>query len=378
MKQFPDGTAAMRMMYSYIADAYQALPKKEHGSIQFCLSDGDERIDCRFEADGESMKYIEGVHDGWDVRLEASLADWLALAEGRLRPALGVLLRRLKFEGDVSTFSRVIPKDLYDVDIEELLDPVTEFERRPRENWVRPRKVLLVNGAPRGVNGYTQLYSDYVADSLSACGVDVDQLVLARHKVGHCLGCLQCWLRLEGQCIVKDDVPDLYERYEECDLIIYAFPLYAYGVPGLLKDFIDRGVTRQYPYFEKGLTEIRHPRRDRGDKAFMAFSICGFPTQTQFDSVRAFFRLYSHSSHAPLVAEIYRPGAIFLVQNPFNYVKLKTFLSGLKEGVREVVESGGISQRTMKKLNVGVSEEAFLPSTNKYWDNLYTSGDLRY
>jgi NADPH-dependent FMN reductase len=208
--------------------------------------------------------------------------------------------------------------------------------------------------------------------------VRVKHIHLADYDIRQCLGCLQCWLKHEGSCILKDDVSELYNLYDEADLVIYTFPLYAYGVPGLLKDFIDRGVMRQYPYFQKGLSEIRHPRRDKKNKAFVVFSICGFSSFSQYDAVRSFFRLYSHSSHAPLVAEIYRPGGIFLLQNPFQYLKLKRFLKALRNAMREIVISGKISWRTRLALNVRIDEGDFLKSTNKYWDNLHRAGDPKY
>jgi len=57
-------------------------------------------------------------------------------------------------------------------------------------------------------------------------------------------------------------------------------------VPGLLKNFIDRGVMRQYPYFEKGMDQIRHPRRDKTNKAMIVFTICVLPSFHQFDVVK--------------------------------------------------------------------------------------------
>ena len=78
------------------------------------------------------------------------------------------------------------------------------------------------------------------------------------------------------------------------------------------------------------------------------------------------------------MAEIYRPGGIFLVQNPFQYQKLIQFLEGLKETLHQVIDTGKVKPRTIRKMNVKLDEKVFLKSTNKYWDNLYKNKDVNY
>lgn len=378
MKEIPQPLAVMKIMHQYISDAYDELDKKEAGIIQFCLKDNDNFINCYFSANGQKMIFKEGIIDNFDVRLEASFNDWLALAGKKLNPFIGVLFRRLKFKGDISFFRKLIPKDLFKVDLTPYADGITDFEKNPSKNWVKPQKVLLIDSSPRGKKGYTSMYCDKIEQFIKEKNIEVNRVALSQYKIQNCLGCLHCWLKRDGKCIIKDDASELYQIYEQADLIIYAFPLYAYGVPGLLKNFIDRGVMRQYQYFEKGLSEIRHPRRDKKNQAFIVFSICGFPGFSQYDSVKSFFKLYSHSSHAPLVAEIYRPGGIFLVQNPFQYQKLRQFLEGLKETLHQVIDTGKVKPRTIRKMNVKLDENVFLKSTNKYWDNLSKNKDVNY
>jgi len=378
MKELPSPIDVMKTMHQYISDAYKELPKKEKGTIQFCLNEEHEKINCYFYANGEEMIFVEGISEFYNVRLDASFSNWLALAEKRLNPIIGIILGKLKFTGDVSYFKKIIPNDLYAVDLKPFSDKISKFELSPRIGWEKPKKVLLVDSSPRGTKGYTKLYCDSIEHFLEEKKVEVRHIILSQYKIQHCLGCLQCWLKKNGECILKDDVNELYKLYEEADLIFYAFPLYAYGVPGILKNFMDRGVMRQYPYFEKGITEIRHPRREKTNKAFVVFSICGFPSFSQFDSVRPFFKLYSHSSHSPLIAEIYRPGGIFLMQNPFNYMLLKRFLKALRTATHEIVDFGKIKSMTNNRLNIKINQTAFLESTNKYWDNLYKTKNANY
>jgi putative NADPH-quinone reductase/putative sterol carrier protein len=378
MKTLPSPLDVMKTMHQYIADAYLESPDKQQGTIQFCLHEGDEKIDCYFAADGHDLKLVEGISESYNVRLESSFSNWLALAEKRLNPVVGVLFRRLKFKGDVSYFKKIIPDNLFHVGMEAYSDKASAFETAPTKNWVKPKKVLLIDSSPRAKKGYTNLYCDYIENALREKDVDVNHILLAQYKIEKCVGCMNCWLKTEGICILKDDGNELYKLYKEADLVIYAFPLYAYSVPGMLKNFMDRRVMTQYPYFEKGTSEIRHPRRNQTNKAFMVFSICGFPSFSQFDSLRSLFKLYSHSSYSPLVAEIYRPGGIFLLQYPFNYNKLQIFLKGLRNAMHEITDQGRIESKTQKMLNFKIDERTFLKSSNKYWDNLHKSKNINY
>lgn len=259
MKTVPNGMEIMKTMYLYIADAYIDLPVKEKGIIQFCLSDNNEELKCYLNADGNEIIFSEGSCNSYNVKLEAKLSDWVALAGKQLNPVLGTITRRLKFNGDVSYFKKLIPADLYKVNLAPFSDSVSQFEVSPRKRWKRPAKVLLIDSSPCGTKGYTKLYCDHIERFIKEMNIEIKHLVLSKYKIQPCLRCLQCWLKNEGECILKDDVKELYDFYEESDLIIYAFPVYAYTVPGILKNFIDRGVMRQYPYFEKGIREIRHP-----------------------------------------------------------------------------------------------------------------------
>jgi len=378
MKELPKPIEIMKTMHQYISDAYRDLPVREKGILQFCLHEKNEKITCYFEADGKELKFVEGLSDSYHVKIESTLNNWLALASKKLNPFIGVNTRKIRFTGDVSYFKKIIPSEIYKVHPEPFYDKITGFELHPGKTWKKPEKVLLIDSSPRGTKGYTNLYSNCMERFLLEKNVEVNHVLLSHYKILPCSGCLQCWLKKNGECILNDDVKKLYELYEESDLIIYAFPLYAYSVPGMLKNFMDRGVMRQYPYFEKGITEIRHPRRNKSDKALMVFSICGFPGFKQFDAVRQLFKLYSHSSHSPLIAEIYRPGGIFLLQNPFNYPKLNKFLENLRISMYQIVEKGRIENRTKKRLNIRINQYVFLESTNKYWDNLFKANNINY
>ena len=90
--------------------------------------------------------------------------------------------------------SRVIPANLCKVDLASYLDPVTDFERNPVENWSRPRKVLLTDGPLAATAGTPSCTSGFIKAAFERMDVEVEHLVLAAEQIGHCLGCLRAGL----------------------------------------------------------------------------------------------------------------------------------------------------------------------------------------
>ena len=53
-----------------------------------------------------------------------------------------------------------------------------------------------------------------------------------------CTGCVRCGY--EGPCIQKDDVELIRARLLKCDMVVFATPLYYYGMSAQLKAVVDR------------------------------------------------------------------------------------------------------------------------------------------
>jgi len=96
MKELPSPIDVMKTMHQYISDAYRELSEKEKGTIQFCLYEDHEKINCYFCANGEEIIFCEGISEFYNVRLDASFSDWLALAEKRLNPIIEIIYTKPK------------------------------------------------------------------------------------------------------------------------------------------------------------------------------------------------------------------------------------------------------------------------------------------
>ena len=75
------------------------------------------------------MTFNFGDLEKYDVKLTAKHYDWLDLAAGKLNPVLGVITKKLQFEGDTKVFGKLIKSDsLYKIDVDISDDP-TIFEK---------------------------------------------------------------------------------------------------------------------------------------------------------------------------------------------------------------------------------------------------------
>ncbi|MHA1465325.1 MAG: NAD(P)H-dependent oxidoreductase [Candidatus Heimdallarchaeaceae archaeon] len=381
MKNLPTPLEVLENMFSYIIENYPAKEEKEEGTIQFFLAHKGEEIECYIEANSKELIFSEGIIKNPTVTLWSTLYNWLDLAANRLNPVKGVMTKKLKFKGDTSFFSNALSGDLYEVDVSKYDDPVTDFERTPSKHWKKPSKTLVISASPRGEKGYTYFYLNAFLKGLERDGNKVEIVSLNKLNINDCKGCWHCWLSGTGKCVYseKDDVKELYDKMNEADLIVFAFPLYAGGIPGILKNFFDRGVIQLHPYMVKGLHAIRHPRRIKKDQAAVVLTICGFPEIGQLDAVKAYFEDWSHNGHIPIIAEILRPGCMEIYNNPLHYQLLNSVMESLEEAGKELFENGEIDKKLLDSISqAGSTSEEFVANSNPFWFNKIERNEKTY
>ncbi|MHA1637414.1 MAG: flavodoxin family protein, partial [Candidatus Thorarchaeota archaeon] len=99
-------------------------------------------------------------------------------------------------------------------------------------------KILAILGSPHGLEGSTYELLRKIIDSCKAEGAETETIVVSKKKILYCVGCANCLM--EGECRIKDDVPEIHKKMEEADGIIFASPVYLGTVTGQMKTFIDR------------------------------------------------------------------------------------------------------------------------------------------
>jgi multimeric flavodoxin WrbA len=97
--------------------------------------------------------------------------------------------------------------------------------------------ILVFNGSPRK-RGNTDLLLTKVEEGIQRCGYTAEHINLAQLVIHPCTGCGSC--KVEGQCVINDDMVGLYEKLDAAHRIVIGSPIYFYGVTAQTKAFIDR------------------------------------------------------------------------------------------------------------------------------------------
>lgn len=98
-------------------------------------------------------------------------------------------------------------------------------------------RVLGIMGSPR-IKGNTDLLLDEALKGAQSQGAEVEKIVVDKLKIAPCreyYGCLR-----DGNCVIRDDMDDIYPKLLEADGIIVASPMFFYGLTSQLKALIDR------------------------------------------------------------------------------------------------------------------------------------------
>lgn len=99
-------------------------------------------------------------------------------------------------------------------------------------------KIAILNGSPRAVN--TAAMVNAFAEAAEAAGHEVEILHVGRMKIAGCLGCEYCHTKGDGKCIQQDDMAKVMPAYLESDMIVYASPIYYFGMSAQMMAAIQR------------------------------------------------------------------------------------------------------------------------------------------
>ena len=101
-------------------------------------------------------------------------------------------------------------------------------------------KISVYNGSPKRENSDTMHITRAFLEGMKEYGEqEIKQVNIIDRHIEYCRGCFSC-MRNGGNCVLDDDMKEILRRIPESDLLIFSFPLYAYGMPAPMKAFIDR------------------------------------------------------------------------------------------------------------------------------------------
>lgn len=109
-------------------------------------------------------------------------------------------------------------------------------------------KILGILGSSRP-GGNTEIMLDIALDKARSEGVGVSKICLRDLTIGPCDGCNGCFTT--GECVVDDDMQQIYEGIRKADGIIWASPVYFWSMSGLTKMAMDRTYALNFPELQQ-------------------------------------------------------------------------------------------------------------------------------
>ena len=234
-------------------------------------------------------------------------------------------------------------------------------------------KITAFNGSPRGREGNTHIMVEAFLKGASASGAEVENILLSEKAINSCLGCFGCWLKTPGECVMDDDMDVLLDQLSDCDVVIFATPLYVDNVSGIMKNFMDRMLPLAQPHIEKDEKgESRHPERRGSSPKIIVMSNCGFPEQSQFQVLKLLFKRIARNCHSTVIAEIYKgEGEILRNPDPKLKPRIDAYKKLLEKAGGEIAKDLKLSGETIAELEKPlIPYKVYIRGTNDYMDRM--------
>lgn len=98
-------------------------------------------------------------------------------------------------------------------------------------------KITVLTGSPRK-NGNSSYLADQFIKGAQESGHEVFRFDCAFKQVEPCRACNRCGM--DGPCIYNDDFQELRPRLIDADMVVFATPMYYFGISAQMKRVIDR------------------------------------------------------------------------------------------------------------------------------------------
>jgi multimeric flavodoxin WrbA len=98
-------------------------------------------------------------------------------------------------------------------------------------------KILGIMGSPR-IKGNTDVLLDQALEGARSQGAEVEKIIIDKLNIAPCreyYGCAR-----DGNCVIRDDMGEVYPKLLSADSVIIASPMFFYGLSAQAKALIDR------------------------------------------------------------------------------------------------------------------------------------------
>jgi multimeric flavodoxin WrbA len=219
-------------------------------------------------------------------------------------------------------------------------------------------KVLALNGSLRGAKGATGKILQSMEAGVERAGGIGNVVHLSDLKIETCRACNHCQKTKSYKCFFDgtDNTEEVFSKMADSDMLIYASPVYMFGVSSLLKRFLER-LHSCAPVAEILLTKsglfFHTTNRSLCGKPFISLIVCDNVENLTVQNAKEYFRIFGRFMDAPHVAHLERRSAAAWITALEGTVKqakenAESVLAAYVRAGEELVLKGYISRRTKK------------------------------
>ncbi len=369
--------------FKSLQDAFDSMPyglnkelaKNVDVVVQFELT-GNEEQKSHLIIKNQKCEYIKGLHFKPTVTIKADSKLWLDITNGDIDGANAYINKKYDMSGDASIM----------LNFDKLFDSSSSFETikdKPQDYNYKSFKskkikniVVFDGGARNKKLSKTTFMVDKFIEGAKSVGANVEEYKLSKLDIHQCDGCYMCWTKIPGECVHKDVMTELREKYRSADLVVFASPLYIFNVTGIMKTFMDRllPILKPYMLLDEKDGHISHPDRfpELGEQGMVVFSASGFPDiDGNFDGLRGMYQAWdSHNQNTHLMGEFYLTASEMLPQPVYKSRKDLVAQSCFEAGI-QVVNEGKIDYKYMANVsNPRVDNKTFQNQADNFWATL--------
>ncbi len=372
-----------KLRFDSLKDAFSAMPyglNKEFAKdidvvVQFILS-GDEAQESYLIIKNQKCEYLKGIYENPTVTIKSDSKIWLDITNGDIDGANAYIDKKYDMEGDASVMLNF--DKLFDTSakLETTQDRPQDYDYKTITSKKIKNIVIFDGGARNKKLSKTTLMVDKFIEGAKSAGANVEEFKLSKLDIHSCDGCFMCWTKIPGECVHKDIMTQLREKYRSADLVIFASPLYIFNVTGIMKTFMDRLLPTLKPYMliDEKDGHISHPDRypELGEQGFVVFSAAGFPdVDGNFDGLKGMYRAWdSHNENTHLLGEFFLTAAEMLPHTVYKKRRDAVEKACFDAGV-QVVNDGKIDYKYMSTVsNPTVDNKTFQNQADNFWASL--------
>jgi putative NADPH-quinone reductase len=241
-------------------------------------------------------------------------------------------------------------------------------------------RILALNGSPRGRDSNTDRLLLPILEGAREADADVEELYMNDLAVHPCSGCFSCWGPTAGECVIEDDMPLVLQKVLEADIVIWAFPLYCYGMPAQLQAVQERMLPLVMPQLVRSGDAYGHPSRyPKSRTKWVVLCNCGFPERKHFDPIVMKFRqLAGAASRRDPVEFILMPAGELLrtvEDDPAAVGPLEELRDELRQAGHQLAERGTVGPGKLDALSrplterFGISPDLYARMANSQWED---------